>query len=85
MNKLMLKRCIVVLAVILVNIIVHVGVAGLVATGAYMLNSFFGWAANAKDWQYGVVGLIYLIIQVPLVGLELKDKWESYLRWGMLF
>lgn len=85
MNKLMVKRWIVVIAVILVNIIVHVGIAGLVSTGIYMLNSFFGLAADAKPWQYGIVGVIYLIVQVPLVYMELKNKWENYLRWGFLF
>lgn len=85
MSKLMLKRWIVVMAVILVNIIVHVGIAGLIATGIYMLNSFFGLAADAKPWQYGIVGVIYLIVQVPLVYMELKNKWENYLRWGFLF
>lgn len=85
MDRLMIKRWIVVLAVILVNIIVHIGIAGLVATGVYMLNSFFGLAADAKPWQYGIVGVIYLIVQVPLVTVELKNKWENYLRWGFLF
>ena len=85
MNKLMMKRWCVVLAIILVNIIVHVGVAGLAATGVYMLNSFLGLAAEAPAWRYGVVGVIYLVIQVPLVTVQLKDKLESYLRWGFLF
>ena len=85
MDRLMVKRWIVVLAVILVNVIVHVGIAGLVATGVYMLNSFFGLAADAPEWMYGITGVIYLVIQVPLVTMELKSKWESYLRWGFLF
>jgi hypothetical protein len=60
-------------ALIISNIIVHVGLAGLLATGVYMLNSFLGLAANAKDWQYGLTGILYLVCNGPFVVMQVKD------------
>lgn len=60
-------------ALIISNIIVHVGLAGLLATGVYMLNSFLGLAANAKDWQYGLTGILYLVCNGPFVVMQAKD------------
>lgn len=61
------------MALIMSNIIVHVGLAGLLATGVYMLNSFLGLAADAKDWQYGLTGILYLVCNGPFVVMQVKD------------
>lgn len=84
MDRTMLKRWAVIIGIIIVNVLFHIGVAGCIAHGVQMLNSYFGWAASAREWMYGVCGMVYLLIQTPLVYAELKTKLESYLRWGMI-
>lgn len=64
---------VVAMAIIIANIIIHVGMAGLLATGVYMLNSFLGLAANAKDWQYGLTGILYLVCNGPFIAMQVKD------------
>lgn len=48
-----------------VQIMGTIGGAGLIATGAYILNSFLGLAENAQPWQYGLTGIVYILCMLP--------------------
>ena len=69
-------------AIYMVNIMVHIGAAGLIATGIYLLNSYFGWAVDVPTWRYGLVGLLYLALNMPFVIKEAQIKVET---WTLLF
>ena len=60
-------------AIIMVNIIVHVGAAGLLAFGVYQLNSFLGLAVGTPSWKYGLTGVLYLICNAPFITVEVKN------------
>ena len=71
-------------AIIMVNIIVHVGAAGLLAFGVYQLNSFLGLAVGAPSWKYGLTGVLYLICNAPFVVTEVKNtigRTEVLIEW----
>lgn len=69
-------------AIYMVNIMAHIGAAGLIATGIYLLNSYFGWAVDVPAWRYGLVGLLYLALNMPFVWKEANIKAQS---WMILF
>lgn len=59
-------------------VITVVGSGGLLATGVYMLNSFFGLVPDAAPWQYGLTGLIYIICMLPTSVTVVKAYWGSF-------
>lgn len=59
-------------------ILTVLGSGGLIATGAYMLNSFLGLAPNAADWQYGLTGLIYIVSMIPSTVISIRVYWNAY-------
>ena len=46
-----MKKIFISTAIYVVNIMAHMGAAGLIATGIYLLNSYFGWAADVPAWR----------------------------------
>ena len=77
-----MKKIVISTAIYVVNIMAHMGAAGLIATGIYLLNSYFGWAADVPAWRYGLVGLLYLALNMPFVIKEARIKVET---WTLLF
>lgn len=70
--------------IILTNVIIHIGVAGLLAFGVYQLNSFLGLEVDAPRWKYALTGIIYLVCNGPFVVIEVKDtieKIDALLDW----
>lgn len=59
-------------------IITIVGSAGLLATGVYMLNSFMGFAVDALEWRYGLVGILYIIGMMPSSISIVKAYWGAF-------
>lgn len=59
------KNIIMYVTTMMVQIMGVIGGAGLIATGAYMLNSFLGLAESAQDWQYGLTGIAYILFMLP--------------------
>jgi hypothetical protein len=74
-----MKKLLIYGAVYVVNVMVHIGAAGLIATGFYLLNSYFGWAVDAPAWRYGLVGLLYLALNLPFVWKEANLKAEDWM------
>lgn len=71
-------------AICVVNILVQIGAAGLIAFGVYQLNSFLGLEIDTPRWRYGLTGLVYLLCNAPFVIAEVKDtigKFECLLDW----
>ena len=77
-----MKKIFISTAIYVVNIMAHMGAAGLIATGIYLLNSYFGWAADVPSWRYGLVGIAYLVCNAPFVIRQQKILLDS---WMILF
>lgn len=77
-----MKKALIIIAMVVVNIVTHVGMAGMLATGVYLLNSYFGWAADVPAWRYGLVGIAYLVCNAPFVIRQQKILLDS---WMVLF
>lgn len=73
-----------VIGIILTNVVVQVGMAGLLTFGVYQLSSFLGLAGDAPSWKYCLTGVIYLVCNGPFVVIEIKDaieKFDVFLDW----
>lgn len=74
------KNIIMYVTTMMVQIMGTIGGAGLIATGAYMLNSFLGLAQNAQDWQYGLTGIAYILFMLPSLITAEKMARDFYLN-----
>ena len=73
-----------VIGIILTNVVLQVGIAGLLTFGVYILSSFLGLAVDAPRWKYCLAGVIYLVCNGPFVVIEIKDtieKFYAFLDW----
>lgn len=77
-----IKKVFIMTAIVFVNVITQIGTAGLLATGVYLLNSYFGWAADAPAWRYGLCGLLYLAFNAPFIWKQCKITYDA---WTYLF
>lgn len=65
------------IGIILTNVIVLVGGAGLLSFGVYQLISFLGLVGDAPTWKYGLTGIIYMVCNGPFVAMGVKDNIEK--------
>ena len=75
-----IKNYVMFVTTMVIQIMSTIGGAGLVATGAYMLNSFLGLAENAQDWQYGITGVLYILCMIPSIVTVTKTTWNYYIK-----
>lgn len=75
-----IKNYVMFVSTTMIQIMSTIGGAGLIATGAYMLNSFLGLAENAQPWQYGLTGVIYVICMIPSIITATKATWNFYIK-----
>ena len=72
------------MGIIMTNIIVLAGGAGLLSFGVYQLSSFLGLMVDAPRWKYALTGAVYLVCNGPFVVMEVKDtieKFEDLIDW----
>ena len=73
-----------VIGIIMTNVVLQVGIAGLLSFGVYMLSSFLGLAVDTPRWKFCLAGVIYLVCNGPFVVIEIKDtieKFDAFLDW----
>lgn len=75
-----IKNYVMFVSTTMIQIMSTIGGAGLIATGAYMLNSFLGLAENAQDWQYGLTGVIYILCMISSIVTATKATWTYYVK-----